>query len=538
MKAPGGAPVVKKVGERKPRKREFTFAERMLAIPRRQGIVKKAIEKRKRLLPELRPKISEFEGKPVMEFDPTRTPDKRIRKGTITSYENNVPIRHDTYEKTALLKDLKGLQGAKRGIRKSEKEKTTIDAWWSKLNKDTSEGMEMMLLEAGPSIFGKGSEVVMATEHGDIKEATDLIVIYRNAAGEVEDMLALDVTFAASDASHKKKSARTMSGVDTRHLQGVKYVRVPRRNAAGVHEEVNGELQYDYLRAGNTPRAVLPLGILSTLVLLDRWGNDEEASMAYTAKRGGVLDSIKRQLKAQGDMLEETRADSPGKNTNGLQQVLDRMSLRISEAILETPNLGNKGDRAIYAANRQLSKSALREAIQAARTDAARRKKKLEEIKTPEPITFSTIFTLVEEGKMTITDPRLIAAQAAGVVGVYTTTEYVASWTGRDGSDEPKEVHVLYDPNDSRAQKIEVPKEDIVPIEPPRLMDASLFQVNQAPLPTQSLTEVEEVAALTQQLQDLTGLIDRLEREEEDHQIRALQTQIAELDAVLSRAGV
>lgn len=285
------------------------------------ALVQRALDKGKLLEVEKRPLLPEFIDKPVIVFDPEiDEASARIAPGTISRSVDGKTTSFDTYDMDAVvLPDISSTNSFVHMFRDRDAEGGESKQSFLEKQKKLSEAMEMMLFDLAQEIFGPDAEILMPALHGDIKEGTDLMVLYRDAEGNVADMMAVDITFAGSWEVHEKKASRSLRGI-VRGRKGhvVSYVRIP----AKKHDATDG---YLYTTARNIPRIVLPMGRMTVYAMLHRWVNGEDFNFKGDSLRKGLLEAIQKQLEAHIDAYKQVKGEEVAV-PRGLERCLERIN--------------------------------------------------------------------------------------------------------------------------------------------------------------------------------------------------------------------
>lgn len=499
-------PVPKK--ERIPRSKKF---DTILNLPRFFSILHRATEKKSRELARMRPELSEFVGRDVIEFDPTKPQEKRMLPGIVVHHDaKNKAHFHKKYDPELIAFHEAQVRAAEEGIARDSAEKPKRVQKSEQRNKEISEAMEAMMVDVAPMIFGSGAEVVMQPTYGDIKQYTDLVVVFRDEERNVEDMLALDITFSWKDAVHVKKAVRGVSGALQGEMQRLNYVRIPTKDFDPEKPT------YEYVRTRNVPHVVLPLGLLATLTLLDKWSRNERIAMEYHPKRRALLENLFRQLETRSYASQWKNIQEEKEVTEGQKQreVIHRIMRRMAHELQKMGEGRRHIDFAIASANKHAGggvheTSVLSQAQEAQKAHESRNRMKATkdlvsdprvgaarspEASTPslseaapvgdeeilelgEPLedkaggakevsatpgmTFDVIAEKIVTGKASLDDARVQQAVRDGVLSIHETTQYDPIAGGGLNIQHPRKVVVLKSRMPGDEIEIVIAKEDV-----------------------------------------------------------------------------
>ena len=372
----------KKIPEQSPT-REFFREQVAMRLPWiKWSVVERALKKRDVEMAHLRPTLDEFVGQQVYIFNPIA--ERKLAPGHIM--RNGSQFKN--FSSGVISADKTLLENIWQKIGEKQKEKPSRAQEREQKMKMVSETMEAVLYKAARQIFGKGAEAIIPTEFGDVVEGTDLIVIFRNEQGEVDDMIAIDLTYAGGHQKndneenvHVKKNARGMQGVVRGSLHTVSHVRIPVRDERGrIKKDTQGNPMFMHCVAQGIPRVVLSMNQLSVLVLAEKWINGEYLALEHHPKRKGILNSILKQLEAQRKMAPKAARllAQEGKKSTAVERLNPTID-RIKNLIDRLPNQREKRDWPIRAANRQTTWFGRRRSFAHAQQEVARKKQEQKE---------------------------------------------------------------------------------------------------------------------------------------------------------------
>ena len=201
--------------------------------------------------------------------------------------------------------------------------------------------IEAVMFDMAKHIFGPDAEIVIPNIFDDRQNSLDLLVLFRDTQGTVEQVLGLDFTSASEQIYVDKKVIQALRSVIRGKLSTAKYIAA--KNPQGGAE---------YFSANGIARAIIGISAASALLMAKGWlsaGKGNVPDLLGPERRKAMLYAVLEQYRAQLIISrEKDRSEGltqPTLATLELQREYDRIIEILYSTGLSEDTVRQKTDR-------------------------------------------------------------------------------------------------------------------------------------------------------------------------------------------------
>lgn len=273
--------------------------------------------------------------------EPKRVKIENFRRQKGFFLKGNQRVREFRFDDKGISRDMLDLAAQEIDDDERESKEPLKVQYRRERQKTIADVTEALFVDMAQCVFGDDVQVVMPTEYDDRRNSLDLLLVFRDAKGDIDQILGLDFTSAYEQEFVDKKIIQAIRSIIRGKLSTALYVSAESKKG-----------QTEYFTAQGIPRAIIGMSPTSVLLMAKGWLASEKGNtpdLLGSERRKTMLYAVLEQFRAQLILSKEKDKieglTTPSFATGELQRAYDRINGIIRGSHLDDENIKQKTDR-------------------------------------------------------------------------------------------------------------------------------------------------------------------------------------------------